>query len=37
VVVTHSATDDSLAGTVARLRDLPSVRDVLSVMRVEGE
>jgi homoserine dehydrogenase len=37
VVVTHTATDDSLAGTVARLRELPSVRDVLSVMRVEGE
>ncbi|MGH8776941.1 MAG: homoserine dehydrogenase [Jiangellaceae bacterium] len=36
VVVTHTATDDALAATVAGLRDLLVVRDVLSVMRVEG-
>lgn len=37
VVVTHVATDRALASTVARLRELSAVRDVLSVMRVEGE
>ncbi|HSI92392.1 MAG TPA: homoserine dehydrogenase [Jiangellaceae bacterium] len=37
VVVTHIAPDRALAATVARLRELPAVRDVLSVMRVEGE
>jgi homoserine dehydrogenase len=37
VVVTHIAPDRALAATVARLRELPVVRDVLSVMRVEGE
>ena len=37
VVVTHESTDDALAATVAGLRGLPVVRDVLSVMRVEGE
>jgi homoserine dehydrogenase len=37
VIVTHSAADNALAATVARLRGLPTVRDVLSVMRVEGE
>ncbi|MGH3425003.1 MAG: homoserine dehydrogenase [Nocardioidaceae bacterium] len=37
VVVTHESTDAALAATVARLRDLPMVRDVSSVMRVEGE
>ncbi|MBD0293412.1 MAG: homoserine dehydrogenase [Jiangellaceae bacterium] len=37
VVVTHEATDDALAATVDGLRVLPSVRDVVSVMRVEGE
>jgi hypothetical protein len=37
VVVTHTATDDSLAATVTGLRGLSTVRDVLSVMRVEGE
>jgi homoserine dehydrogenase len=37
VVVTHVAPDRALAATVAELRELDSVRDVLSVMRVEGE
>jgi homoserine dehydrogenase len=37
VVVTHQATDAALSATVADLRDLAVVRDVLSVMRVEGE
>jgi homoserine dehydrogenase len=37
VVVTHIALDRALAATVAGLRELDSVRDVLSVMRVEGE
>jgi homoserine dehydrogenase len=36
VVVTHTATDAALAATVAALRELPIVRDVVSVMRVEG-
>jgi len=37
VVVTHSASDASLSATVADLHALDIVRDVLSVMRVEGE
>ena len=37
VVVTHRAVDDALAATVHGLRRLDTVRDVLSVMRVEGE
>lgn len=37
VVVTHAAQDRALAATVAKLAGLPAVRDVLSVMRVEGE
>jgi homoserine dehydrogenase len=37
VIVTHHSTDDALAETVAGLRELSAVRDVLSVMRVEGE
>ena len=37
VVVTHRARDAALSATVDALRDLPSVRDVTSVMRVEGE
>jgi homoserine dehydrogenase len=37
VVVTHIAPDRALAATVAELRELDAVRDVLSVMRVEGE
>ncbi|AYY14285.1 homoserine dehydrogenase [Actinobacteria bacterium YIM 96077] len=37
VVVTHQATDDALSATVRGLTDLATVRDVMSVMRVEGE
>lgn len=37
VVVTHSATDADLAATVAEVDRLGSVREVTSVMRVEGE
>jgi homoserine dehydrogenase len=37
VVATHSATDAALAATVESLRALDTVRDVASVMRVEGE
>jgi homoserine dehydrogenase len=37
VVVTHSATDAALAATVADLRSLEIVREVASVMRVEGD
>ncbi len=37
VVVSHRATDEALSATVAALRRMPEVRDVSSVMRVEGE
>jgi homoserine dehydrogenase len=37
VIVTHTATDASLASTVADLREATMVREVISVMRVEGE
>ncbi|MFE1289146.1 homoserine dehydrogenase [Streptomyces sp. NPDC058751] len=37
VVVTHRASDASLAGTVEALRGLDTVRGVSSIMRVEGE
>jgi len=37
VVVTHRAADSALSATVASLRELDVVRDVTSVMRVEGE
>jgi homoserine dehydrogenase len=37
VVVSHRATDQALSETVAALREMPEVRDVSSVMRVEGE
>jgi homoserine dehydrogenase len=37
VVVTHTATDAALSTTVETLRDMDIVREVLSVMRVEGE
>jgi homoserine dehydrogenase len=37
VVVTHKATDAALSGVVADLRGLDVVREVESVMRVEGE
>ncbi len=37
VVVTHTATDAALAATVDELRRLDIVREVASVMRVEGD
>ncbi|QIK67122.1 homoserine dehydrogenase [Nocardioides sp. HDW12B] len=37
VVVSHRATDAALSATVAALHTMPEVRDVSSVMRVEGE
>lgn len=37
VIVTHAATDAALSETVRQLRSLDIVRDVTSVMRVEGE
>lgn len=37
VLRTHEATDAALAGTVASLRELPAVRSVVGVMRVEGQ
>ena len=37
VIVTHHAPDAALSETVDALRDLDAVREVLSVMRVEGE
>ena len=37
VIVTHVATDAALSGTVDKLRQMEIVRDVVSVMRVEGE
>lgn len=37
VVVSHTATDAQLSATVDRLRTMDIVRDVTSVMRVEGE
>jgi homoserine dehydrogenase len=37
VIVTHTAPDAALAATVAQLRDLPVVRSVASVLRVEGD
>ena len=37
VVVSHRATDAQLSATVAHLRSMDIVRDVTSVMRVEGE
>ena len=36
VVVSHRATDAQLSATVAHLRTMDIVRDVTSVMRVEG-
>ncbi|MDQ1663439.1 MAG: homoserine dehydrogenase, partial [Blastococcus sp.] len=36
VLVTHSAPDAALAATIAALRDMPAVRAVTSVLRVEG-
>ena len=37
VVVSHRATDAALAATVEALRGMADVRDVSSVMRVEGD
>ena len=37
VVVSHQATDADLAATVQALREMDSVHDVSSIMRVEGE
>lgn len=37
VIVTHRASDAALSATVSALRDLDVVKDVTSVMRVEGE
>ncbi|MFR9729596.1 homoserine dehydrogenase [Saccharopolyspora sp. MS10] len=37
VVVTHTATDAALKSTVDKIARLASVREVVSVMRVEGE
>jgi homoserine dehydrogenase len=36
VIVTHSAPDAALPATIAALRDMPAVRGVTSVLRVEG-
>jgi homoserine dehydrogenase len=36
VVVSHTATDAQLAATVEQLRTMDTVREVTSVMRVEG-
>ena len=37
VVVSHRASDAALSATVETLRGMPEVRDISSVMRVEGE
>ncbi|MGH3741674.1 MAG: ACT domain-containing protein, partial [Micromonosporaceae bacterium] len=37
VIVTHHATDAALRATIAALAELDIVREVASVMRVEGE
>ncbi|MEO6089379.1 MAG: homoserine dehydrogenase, partial [Umezawaea sp.] len=37
VIVTHAASDAALRSTVDKIGNLPVVRDVVSVMRVEGE
>ena len=37
VVVSHTATDAQLAATVEQLRTMEAVREVTSVMRVEGD
>ncbi|WP_346619806.1 homoserine dehydrogenase [Blastococcus montanus] len=36
VLVTHSAPDAALSATIAALREMPAVRGVTSVLRVEG-
>jgi homoserine dehydrogenase len=37
VIVTHAAPDAALRSTVDKVAGLPVVREVVSVMRVEGE
>ena len=37
MIVTHRARDAALSATVRALRTLTAVREVTSVMRVEGE
>jgi homoserine dehydrogenase len=37
VIVTHTAPDEALRSTVDKVAGMPAVRDVASVMRVEGE
>ncbi|HEX7661424.1 MAG TPA: homoserine dehydrogenase [Pseudonocardiaceae bacterium] len=37
VIITHGATDAALRSTVDKIAGLPVVREVVSVMRVEGE
>jgi homoserine dehydrogenase len=37
VVVSHRASDEALSATVEQLRTMPDVREVTSVMRVEGD
>jgi homoserine dehydrogenase len=37
VIVTHAASDAALKSTVDKVAGLPAVREVVSVMRVEGE
>ena len=36
VIVTHSAPDAALSATINALRGMPAVREVTSVLRVEG-
>jgi len=36
IITTHEASEEALAGTVAAIADLDSVRRVISVLRVEG-
>jgi homoserine dehydrogenase len=36
VIVTHRAPDAALSATISRLREMPAVRAVTSVLRVEG-
>ncbi|SDG72104.1 homoserine dehydrogenase [Klenkia brasiliensis] len=36
VIVTHRAPDSALSATISRLREMPAVRAVTSVLRVEG-
>ena len=36
IITTHEASEEALAGTVAAIAELDSVRRVISVLRVEG-